>query len=160
MKIVRKLVGGLILLLVAALIVLRITGLDPQDRRPGLWLTGTVVSTPVSDWSFADKIPNIKLQTNTWYLLPHSVTINCYAKDGQLYLVSVYPAGTPRGWVDNVTRDPRVRIKMGNDLYDRTVTLVTDEAEVRSVLAFREQKNPNLKAPQDLATAHVFRVTG
>ncbi|MGE3842281.1 MAG: nitroreductase/quinone reductase family protein [Vicinamibacterales bacterium] len=160
MKIVGKLVGGLIVLLVAVLVVLRVTGLDPKDRRPGLWVTGTVVSTPVSDWSFANEVPNIHLQTNTWYLLPHSVTINCYAKDGQLYLVSVYPAGTPRGWVDNVRRDPRVRIKMGQDLYDRTVAPVTDEAEMRAVLAFREQKNPNLKAPQDLATARVFRVVG
>ncbi len=140
MKIVRKLVGSLVVLLVVTLVTLRITGLDPKDRRPGLWLSGTVVTTPVPEWSFAEKVPNIKLQTNTWYLLPHSVTINCVTKDGQLYLASVYPAGTQRGWVDNVMRDPRVRIKMGNELYDRSATHVTDETEVRAVLAARERE--------------------
>ena len=94
--------------------VLRITGLDPHGRIPGLWLSGELVTTPVTDWSFTENVPTIKLQTQTRFLLPHSVTINCLDYNGQLYVSSVYPAGTPRSWNDNVMRDPHVRIKIGD----------------------------------------------
>ena len=42
--------------------------------------------------------------------------------NGQLYLSSVYPQGTSRTWNDNALRGPHVRIKIGNDLYDRTLS--------------------------------------
>ena len=63
--------------------------------RPGLWLTGEVVTAPVTDWSFTDKHPTIYAQTRTPYLLPHSVTITCVAHDGQLYLTSIFREGAP-----------------------------------------------------------------
>ena len=59
------------------LIVLRVVGVDPQDQRPGLWLAGDVVDSPVSDWSFTDDHYEIYLQTNTPYFVPHSVTVYC-----------------------------------------------------------------------------------
>lgn len=159
MKTLLKIVGAILVCLVVALVVLRITGLDPHDRTPGLWLTGSLVTTPVTDWTFTDDVPNIKLQTQTWYLLPHSVTINCLAYKGQLYVSSVYPAGTPRSWNDNVMRDPHVRIKIGDKVYDRTLLLVTDPAERDGVLQARAKKYPQLKIPEN-ATIHVFHVIG
>ena len=93
MKMLLKIVGGILVCLALVLVVLRITGLNPHDRIPGLWLTGDLVTTPVTDWSFTDKVPNIKLQTQSRFLLPHSVTINCLAYNGQLYVSSTYPAG-------------------------------------------------------------------
>jgi hypothetical protein len=77
MKILWKIVGGLLVCLIVLLGVLRITGLPPNGRRPGLWIKGNPVAAPVSDWSWTDQYPYIELQTRTWYLLPHSVTINC-----------------------------------------------------------------------------------
>ena len=76
MKTLWKIIGGILVCLVLLLLVLRVTGLEPQERRPGLWLKGNLVTTPVADWSFTDKYPKIKIQTRTWYLLPHSVTIS------------------------------------------------------------------------------------
>lgn len=159
MKTLLKIVGTIIVCLVLLLVVLSITGLEPRDRTPGLWLKGNVVTTPVTDWSFTDNDPTVKLQTQSWYLLPHSVTINCIAYNGQLYLSSVYPAGTPRSWNDNVLRDPHVRIKIGNDVYDRTLFLVTDPGERAGVLEARKTKYPQLKIPPK-ATIHVFHVVG
>jgi len=54
-------VGGSIVAvcLLVALLALRIVGLDPRERRPGLWLTGEVVTAPVTDWSFTDRYPTI-----------------------------------------------------------------------------------------------------
>ncbi len=84
---------GLVVVVLVALVVLRVAGLDPKERRPGLWLAGERVTAPVADWSFTDKYPTIYIQTQSRYLLPHSVTITCVAHDGQLYLTSVYREG-------------------------------------------------------------------
>ena len=65
MKMLLKIVGGILVCLALLLVVLRITGLNPHDRIPGLWLTGDLVTTPVTDWSFTDQVPTIKLQTQS-----------------------------------------------------------------------------------------------
>jgi len=159
MKMLFKIVGGIVVCLALLLAVLRITGLNPHNRIPGLWLTGDLVTTPVTDWSFTDRVPTIKIQTQSRFLLPHSVTINCLAYNGQLYVTSVYPAGSPRSWNENVMRDPHVRIKIGDKLYDRTLMTVTDPAEIESVIQTREKKYPQLKVPAN-ATVRVFHVVG
>ena len=159
MKTLLKIVGAILVCLALALVVLRITGLDPHDRIPGLWLTGDLVTTPVNDWSFIDKVPNIKIQTQSRFLLPHSVTINCLSYNGQFYVSSTYPPGTPRSWNDNVMRDPHVRIKIGNKVYDRTLVLLTDPAEIDAVLQARLKKYPRLKIPAN-SVIHVYRVVG
>jgi hypothetical protein len=158
MKVLLKIIGGIIVCLALLLVVLRITGLNPHDRIPGLWLTGDLVTTPVTDWSFVDQVPNIKLQTRSSFLLPHSVTINCLAYNGQFYVSSTHPAGAPRSWNANVMRDPHVRIKIGDKLYDRTLVLVTDPAEKEAVVQAREKKY-KLKVPAD-STIDVFHVVG
>jgi len=161
MKTLGKIVAGILVCLVLVLLVLRITGLDPKERRPGLWLRGNVVTTPVADWSFTDNIPTILIQTRTWYLLPHSVTIDCSTYKGQLYLSTVYRSAVEyslgRNWNANLLRDPHVRIKIGNQLFDRTVTLVTDPDEKEGALQTKAKKYPELKiTPHMLAT--VFHV--
>jgi len=157
MKTLWKIIGTILFCLILLLVTLRITGLEPRDRTPGLWLKGNLVTAPVADWSFTDKYPTVKLQTSTWYFLPHSVTINCVAYNGQLYLTSTYPAGTRRSWNDNVMRDPHVRIKIGDQLYDRTLSLVTDPIEQEGELKARAQKYPQLKIAPN-ATIRVFHV--
>jgi hypothetical protein len=154
-----KTVGAILVCLILILVVLGITGFGPHDRIPGLWLKGNVVATPVTDWSFTDNIPVIQIQTQTPYLLPHSVNINCLNYNGQLYLVSVFPAGTTHTWNDNVIRDPHVRLKIGDQIYDRTVSLVTDAAEQEGVMEARHKKYPQLKIPAN-PTIHVFHVLG
>src|SRR5215472_6876552 len=129
MKTLLKMVGIILVCLALLLVALSITGLEPRERTPGLWLKGDLVTTPVSDWSFTDKYPTIKVQTRTWYLLPHSVTTYCVALDGQLYLTSVYQAGLVyphgRSWNTDVERDPHVRLKIGDQLYERRLSHVT-----------------------------------
>lgn len=152
---------GLAAVLVVALIALRIIGLDPHERRPGLWLRGEVVSQPVTDWAFTDKYQNIDIQTRSWYLLPHSVTITCVAHDGQLYLTSVYQQGSPfpqgKRWTSNVMRDPHVRLKIGDRLYDETISLVTDPAERAAVLESKAKKYPQQRVAKT-STVYLFRV--
>ena len=161
MKKLLVVLGAILACLVMALIVLRVVGLDPKDRRAGLWLTGEVVSTPVADWAFTDKHQNIFVQTRSWYGLPHSVTTVCVAYNDRLYLTSTYRPGLqfPRDrlWNKNVMRDPRVRLKIGDKIYDQILALVTDPAEQDAVLEAKAKKYPRLPAV-DKKQVYVFRV--
>ncbi len=163
MKAMRKTVGALLVCLILLLLVARIIGFEPHGGTPGLWLKGDLVTAPVADWSFTDKYPTVMIQTRTWYLLPHSVTTSCVAYNDQLYLTSFYPEGVeyPRGrsWNENVARDPHVRIKIGDQLYDRTLSYVGDPAEKAGMLQAFAKKYPQLKIPAD-ARVHVFHVIG
>ena len=161
MKILLKILAAIIVCLVVALLVLRFTGLPPHNRIPGLWLKGNLVTAPVTDWSFANNFETVEVQTNTWYGIPHSVTTNCVAYNGQLYLTSVYAAGLVyphgRNWNTNIARDPHVRIKIGNNLYDRVLSYVTDPALHDSVLAAKRKKYPKQVIAPD-ATVNEFHV--
>ena len=143
-------IAGLILLGIALiLVVVRITGLNPigntpgPGNYPGLWLSGEVVTTPVTDWSFATKYQTDKVQTRTWFLIPHSVTTGFIVHNGQLYLTSMFRAGMPfpqsKMWVTDVMRDPHVRLKFGDKLYNCVLSLVTNPEEITAVLGSRGQ---------------------
>ena len=56
-----------------------------------------------------------------------------------------YPHG--RSWNEDVARDPHVRIRVGNKLYDRTLVLVTDPALKEAVDEVKLKKYPALKLP-------------
>ncbi len=157
MKIVWKILGAVIVCLVLALLVLRFTGLDPHERIPGLWLKGDLVTAPVPDWSFATNVRTVKVQTNSQFLLPHSVTTWCIVNNGQLYLAT--SGATVRSWSRNVARDPHVRLKIGNQLYDRTLVVVTDPAERETVLQVRAKKYSQKYPPPAGVNFTVYHVT-
>jgi hypothetical protein len=161
MKRTLAIAGAVVVGMVAVLLVLRVVGLDPHERRPGLWLVGERVTAPVTDWAFTDRYPTIYLQTRTPYLLPHSVTITCVAHEGHLYLTAVFREGSsfPQGklWTSDVMRDPRVRLKIGGRVYDRTLVLVTDPAERNAVLESKARKYPGLRTASS-SRVYLFRV--
>src|SRR5580698_5130957 len=158
-----KIVGSTIIVLVAVLLLLSVTGFEPKGcpptdrsftcKMPGLWIKGEPVTTPVADWSFTNKIPEIKIQTQTPFLLPHSVTIWCAVYNGNLYISS----NPGKLWNDDIMRDPRVRLKIGDQVFDRTLAIVNDRDEKAAVLQAKGKKYPQWKVPAvDKAT--VFRV--
>jgi len=173
MRTLLKVGGAILICVVLLLLVLSVTGFEPRAcsniyeswacRLPGLWLKGDLVTTPVTDWSFAENIPTLKLQTHTWYLLPHSVNIGCVYYNGHLYVSSVYMRpGVKYRWNEDVIRDPRVRLKIGNQLYDRTLVYVTDPAEKTAVYEAKEKKyrtvEPLFRKVSPNTTSNVFRV--
>jgi len=129
-----------------ALALSLLTACEPVDRRPGLWLSGEVETAPVSDWSFANDQREIFVETRTWYGIPHSVTTVVVAHNGTLYVPSVYFEGgefpDARVWNRNAARDPRVRLKIGDRIYERQAVLVEDPAEWNDVLAAFAQRIP------------------
>jgi hypothetical protein len=83
--------------------------------------------------------------------------------NGQLYLDSFYPPGVEyphgRSWNENVARDPHVRLKIGNDLYDVALVHVTDPAEKAALRELKAKKYPQLKIPPD-PQVQLFHVIG
>jgi hypothetical protein len=158
-----KIVGSIVIALVAVLLLMSVTGFEPKDcpptdrsfscKVPGLWLKGDSVTTPVTDWSFTDQIPQIKIQTQTPFLLPHSVIIWCAVYNGNLYVTSY----RGRQWVENIVRDPHVRLKIADKVFDRTLSIVNDPVEKAGVLQAKGRKYPQWKVPA-VAAATVFRV--
>ena len=124
-------IGAVLLLLV----ILRIVGFNPGLTSPGLWLTGDLVTEPITDWSFAAKERGFAIESRQWFLpmLAHSVTATRWHHKGNLYVASLYPAGVRlpdgRHWNRNILADPRVRLRIGNTLYDRKLVYVTDDVE-------------------------------
>ena len=166
MKTLARIVAAIVVCLVLLLVVLRFTGFNPigdvpgKGNYPGLWLSGKVVSTPVADWSFATQYKTDKLQTRTWYLIPHSVTTGFVVRNGRLYITSYFGPGItyPRSksWVTNVLRDPHVRLKFGDNLYECVLTPVTDPVEIAAVLADRAKQSLAATAPRSTAGMHLF----
>jgi hypothetical protein len=157
MKMPLKIGGAVIIFAALLLLTLRATGFEPREcpsagvswtcRLPGLWLRGDSVTTPVADWSFTDKYQTVKVQTRDRLGLAYSVGTYCVAYNNQLYLTSVYQPGLPpyprgRHWNENVARDPHVRIKIGDQLFDRTLIYVTDPAERAAVIRNKAKKYP------------------
>jgi hypothetical protein len=112
-------------------------GCEPQERRPGFWLSGEVVEAAVTDWSFSDGIQSIFVETRTWYGIPHSVTTGFIVYGDSLYVASVYFEGgkfpDDRMWNRNLVRDRRVRLKIGDRIFEREARVVEDPAEFSGV---------------------------
>jgi len=65
-----------------------------------------------------------------------------------------------KSWTSNVARDPRVRIKIGDKLYEATMVLITDRAQAAALLG----RNPEVveKGPDGqehiVGYDHIYRV--
>ncbi len=140
MKKLALIVVGLVTVLALFIVYARFFGYDPGPTRPGMWMSGELVTEPVTDWSFAQRERTAAIQTRQSFFpwLAHSVTTAHFHYKDRLYFASGYPAGInlPEGrhWNVNVLADPRVRIRLGTKLYDRTVVYVTDPVEREAVL--------------------------
>ncbi len=105
----------------------------------------------MTDWDWVNQFGDAfseqatELETRTWYGIPHSVTVLLVPDGDKLYLQSSaqtfrlnreFPAG--KAWWRNVERDPRVRLKIGGKLYEMTVVLIQDRAEVKRLRGGRD----------------------
>jgi hypothetical protein len=174
----------ILVILGVTLVTLRFTGLEPEYldlnqlrahhmiARPGLWLKGEVVTAPVTDWSFVGSVSHpgrslntVLVETRTPYFIPHSVRTVPFVRNGMLYIRShqdrmdlAFPRD--KSWTVNVARDPRVRIKIGDKLYEATMVLVTDRSQAIAVLVRKpEVREPGSDGQEHVVGYdHVFRV--
>ena len=126
---VKQTLLGLIALPIALYGLALVVAIDPDERRPGLRLSGGFAEAP-ADWStrLAPR-EKIWIQTRTPWGIPHSVTTISFVADGDLYVPCARCSG--KRWPKNVARDPHVVVKVGESLFARRAVRVED----REVLA-------------------------
>ena len=111
---------------------------DPSDERPGLRLSGEVHPQPVEEWSFTADAYEIFIETVTSYWIPHSVTAWCVTVGNELYVAA--DDADKKSWVANVARDPNVRLKIGNKVYEQKLAPITDAATIAAIDSGFERK--------------------
>lgn len=128
----KKVLLGVVVLLVLLYAGALAIPIDPDEQRPGTRLSGSLVEDTNPDWSFMQPQQKVWVQTNTWYLIPHSITTISFVMDGELYIPCGW-CGSKR-WPKLVADNPGVTVKVGDKLYRRTAVKVTDEAFKQQVL--------------------------
>ena len=113
-----------------ALLCLGILGCGgPLGPIAGGELSGEVVLERVDSWAFADAEETIALETRPD--APHSVTTWCVVVGDQLYVPSRDPS--EKDWVGYVRSDPRVRVRIGSKIYERSAVELDSEPEILRV---------------------------
>tara|TARA_B100001013_G_scaffold318963_1_gene227582 strand:- start:524 stop:1015 length:492 start_codon:yes stop_codon:yes gene_type:complete len=111
---------------------------DPIMMIAGKKLSGQELPYP-ENWEFTNQHRTIKVETDP--VNPHSVTTLCLVREGKL----IIPAqeGHTKIWPQNVLKDNRVRIKIGDDIYPVRLKLVDKDAEISDLRPFIAIKFPN-----------------
>ena len=111
-------------------------GTGPCGPISGGRIDGTVVTTVPGDWHFTDDLSTIQVETRP--ADPLSVTTWCFTDGPQLFVPSHGAAKKP--WVQNVTKEPRVRLRIGEQIYEMQATRITDQAELGRLIPLLRAK--------------------
>lgn len=140
-------------LMMVVMLVLALTACNPKDRRPGTWLSGDLVETPISDWSFTEGYQEVFIETHPWYGIPFSVTVVMATVNGNIYSPSIYsePAVFPgnKYWNQVVADNPAVFVQIGDNLYPRRARLVAEAAEFEAAFEALAVKYPFWRNAKD-----------
>ena len=126
------------------------------ERMPGGVLNGEVVTAPVADWSFAQEAGLCQLEVRPSF--PHSVTLNCFALNGQLYIGCMACEG--KMWSTYVGSDPSARVRISGKVYAVTLNRISHPDEMWVPWLSRWQKlRGNSDAPEIPAGYWLYHVT-
>ena len=94
----------------------------PLARIPGGAFHGATAAATPGDWSaLQDGVFELETRPED----PYSVEINYVVRNGRLY---IDPA-EGRGWLTNLRADPRVRVRIGGNIYAMQASLVDNPTE-------------------------------
>lgn len=126
----------------------------PLGPLAGGRLSGPEAAAPAG-WAGVDVTEGIALETLTADGGAHSVNTWAAIVDGTLYVPTslILGAENPeeRGWVQNVTRDERVRIRAAGTVYPGTMRRTQDAAlieRVKATLLARYEEEPSAHSAQ------------
>ncbi len=92
---------------------------DPILMVSGRTLSGEESPYP-KGWGFSQSHDTIAVETRPED--PHSVTTLCFLHEGDLYVPA--QSGSSKRWTHYVLKDPRVRLKVGGEIYRATAMRV------------------------------------
>ena len=127
----KKLVPGFFFLVLSLTL-----GFGPCGPVPGGALSGEVVETPISDWSFVSNVPRCEVEVRPG--APHSVTTNCMAWQGRLF-VSCSKCEYKK-WAEIALEQPSGRIRIDDRVYPVRMTRITRPGELDGVWMARANK--------------------
>jgi hypothetical protein len=134
----------------AVVLGLVLTACGPLVMIPGGELTGSVKPIP-QNWKFSDAIDTVQLETRPGD--PYSVNIWGVGL-GEAFYVAAGDAESR--WASFIAEDPRVRLKLNDDLYELNAVRVTDEAELDGFLTAVQRKYDFEVEPGQREKAAVF----
>ena len=113
----------------------------PVGPLSGGELSGVIATEPL-DLALVEKTTQVQLETNP--PAPHSVNTWIGVANGAVYAPTSMIRGplspAEREWVRNVQADPRVRLRVGDALYELHAARVEDAAEYATARAALEAK--------------------
>ena len=142
---------GVLLFGIAALVGLARFLDGPVGPIPGGPIRGEPSLEDPLDWSFAGGDATLELQVGdrsrtVWFVTYQSV----------LYVAAAEAAR--KQWPAEVMKDPRVRLRVAGQVYDRNLVRVEDEAMREAVGRTFETRYQTTLAPEAKARVWVFRV--
>lgn len=117
-------------------LALTLLGAGPCGPVAGCQLSGNVVQGAVEDWSFANEVRYCAVEVRPES--PHSVTVNCMAVQGELFISCSECA--VKSWSSYALENPAARIRIGDDVYPVTLERVEGEEVLERVWAARSAK--------------------
>ncbi len=147
-------------LAIAALVTLAAAlACGPIGPLSGGRLGGTVHADPPADWAAAAEADTVQLETRPDD--PYSVNVWCGVLDGRLYVPTSLILGpddpAEREWVRNVEADPRVRLRIDDDVYELRAVRVEDAGEREAARAMLMQKY-EVEADEHSEMAWLYRL--
>lgn len=123
---------------------------DPVGPVAGRKLSGEV-KTPPADWTEIGKAEVVQLETEG----PYSVNVWGVGLGPAFYVASA--EGGETAWSKRISRDDKVRLRIGHDVFELQAVRVKDKDELEKVKdAYR--KKYDLDAEQDFPEAIVYRL--
>jgi hypothetical protein len=98
---------------------------DPDEQRVGTRLSGDFAENRDPDWEDWQDRRKLYLQTRTLYLIPHSITVVGWIRNGSLYVGCGHCA--TKYWPKNVEQDNSVILRIEGELYRRLAFKLSDE---------------------------------
>ncbi|HEB90564.1 MAG TPA: DUF2255 family protein [Deltaproteobacteria bacterium] len=130
-----------------------LVGCGPMLVLPGGRLSGTPAPAP-SDWEWTDEVSTIQLETRPED--PYSVNIWAIGLGDRLYV----HAGRNRSrWVENMEKDPSVRVAIDGRIYDLVAFRVREQEEFDAFANHYEEKYGVRPRHEDIAEVHLYRLS-
>jgi hypothetical protein len=142
------------LLLVVLVLAASVAGCDgPFVILPGGALEGSTAAAPDS-WSFTQEVGTVQLETRPDD--PYSVNVWVIALGDDLY---VHAGDNRTRWVENMERDPSVRLRIDASIYELLAARVEDQEEFDRFSDAYEQKYGRRPGNENVAEAYLFRLS-
>lgn len=116
-------------LCLASIVALAAAGCEPMFVFAGGELAGTEQPVP-SSWKFAEDVDTVQIETRPDD--PYSVNVWGVGVDRSFYVAASDAADA--AWARAIEAEPRVRLRIGDDIYRLFATRTDDPAELADVI--------------------------